>query len=140
MSVEKVRVNFADAGKTILNDPIFPFEWIFFGSLARFRSCSPDRVGQHGANGNPVWGNGSISTEEVVEEVACRWWRQREKFVDEIDGIVASATVTKDMSCRVSVVRAEATATTNHYNNPNNKTNKNKQHLKKNKQHLGELN
>lgn len=110
MSVEKVRVNFADAGKTILNDPIFPFEWIFFGSLARFRSCSPDRVGQHGANGNPVWGNGSISTEEVVEEVACRWWRQREKFVDEIDGIVASATVTKDMSCRVSVVRAEATA------------------------------
>jgi hypothetical protein len=87
-----------------------------------------------------VWGNGSISTEEVVEEVACRWWRQREKFVDEIDGIVASATVTKDMSCRVSVVRAEATATTNHYNNPNNKTNKNKQHLKKNKQHLGELN
>ena len=110
MSVKKIRVDFADAGKTIFNNPVFPLVWIFFGSLARFRSCSPDRVGQHGANGYLVWRNGSISTEEVVKEVDCRWWRQREKFVGAIDGVAASAAVTKDMSSRVSVVRAKATA------------------------------
>ena len=110
MSVEEIRVNFADAGKTILNNPVFPLVWIFFGTLARFRSCSPDRVGQHGANSYLVWRNGSISTEEVVKEVDRGWWRQREKFVGAIDGVAASAAVTKDMSSRVRVVRAEATA------------------------------
>jgi len=109
MSVKKVRVNFADAGKTIFNNPVFPFEWVFFGALARFCSCSPDRVGQHCANGYLVRGNGSISTEEVVEEVDSRWWRQREEFVGATDGIAASAAFTKDMSCGVSVVWAEAT-------------------------------
>jgi hypothetical protein len=110
MSVEKIRVNFADAGKAIFNNPVFPLVWIFFSSLARFRSCSPDRVGQHGANGNLVWRDESISTKEVVKEADCGWWRKREKFVDAIDGVAASAADTKDMSCRVSVMRAKATA------------------------------
>ena len=78
MSVEEVRVDFADAGKAIFNNPVFPLIGVFIGALTSFRSGPPDGIGQHGADGYLVWGDGSISTEEVVEEVDCGWWWQRE--------------------------------------------------------------
>jgi hypothetical protein len=56
-----------------------------------------------------VWGDGSISAEEVIEEFDCGWRRQREKLVGTSDGISAGAAVAENMSSGVSVVRAEPT-------------------------------
>ena len=74
MCVEEVGVDFADTCETIINNPVFPFVGVFFYTLTRLRPGPPDGVGKHGTDGDLVRSNGSIRTEEVVEEVGRVDW------------------------------------------------------------------